>query len=29
MTMQRKAHKNRFSIMPPDKRMIPFTRPRS
>ena len=29
MTLQITARKNRFSMMPPDKRLIPFTSPRS
>ena len=29
MTLQSSARKNRFSMMPPDKRMNPFTSPRS
>jgi hypothetical protein len=29
MTLQSTARKNRFSMMPPDKRFSPFTSPRS
>jgi hypothetical protein len=29
MTLQNTAGKNRFSMMPPDKRFSPFTSPRS
>jgi hypothetical protein len=29
ITLQSTAHKNRFSMIPPDKRFSPFTSPRS